>query len=98
MGKKCNAEVTPQVIWPIAKSFLMREVPRAPTVIRGASGLKFHPSDKANAIADTWEIQFTPHDLCDENHERRVEADVQTLLNTVDTNPLKVLDHVTYRK
>jgi hypothetical protein len=33
------------------------------------------------------EIQFTPHDLCDENHERRVEARVQALLDTVDNNP-----------
>jgi hypothetical protein len=33
------------------------------------------------------EIQFTPHELCDENHERRVEAKVQDLLETVDKNP-----------
>jgi hypothetical protein len=70
----------------------------APTAIHVASGLKFHPFNKANAIADTLEIQFTPHDLCDENHERRVEAHVQTLLHTVDTTPLKGLDHVKYRK
>jgi hypothetical protein len=87
--KISNAEVTPQAIWPIAKSLLKRDGPRAPTAIHCASGLKFHPSDKANAIADTLEFQFTPHDLCDENHERRVEADVQTLLHTVDTTPLK---------
>jgi hypothetical protein len=37
-------------------------------------------SDKANAIADCLENQFTPHDLFDENHERRVEARVQALL------------------
>jgi hypothetical protein len=84
--KISNAEVTPQPIWPIAKS-LLRDEPRAPTAIHGASGLKFHPSDKANAISDSLEFQFTPHDLCDENHERRVEADVQTLLNTVDMTP-----------
>jgi hypothetical protein len=30
------------------------------------------------------ENQFTHHDLCDENHERRVEARVQTLLEAVD--------------
>jgi hypothetical protein len=88
-----NAEVTP-----IAKSLLERDGQRASTTIHGASGHKLHMSDKANAIADCLEIQFTPHDLCDENHERRVEADVQTLLDTVDTTPpLKGLDHVTYR-
>jgi hypothetical protein len=29
------------------------------------------------------ENQFTPHDLCDENHELRVEAGVQALLEAV---------------
>jgi hypothetical protein len=62
-----NKKVTPQAIWPIAKSLLKRDGPRAPTAIHGASGLKFHLSDKANAIADCLEIQFTPHDLCDNN-------------------------------
>jgi hypothetical protein len=33
------------------------------------------------------EIQFTPHDLCDENHELQVEARVQALLNTTDNSP-----------
>jgi hypothetical protein len=32
------------------------------------------------------EIQFTPHDLCDENHEQQVEARVQALLETVNNN------------
>jgi hypothetical protein len=33
------------------------------------------------------ENQFEPHDLCDWNHERRVEARVQALLETVDKSP-----------
>jgi hypothetical protein len=37
----------------------------------------------------TLEIQFIPHDLCDENHERQVEVRVQALLETVDNSPLK---------
>jgi hypothetical protein len=84
-----NAEVTSQAIWPIAKSPLTRDGPRAPTAIHGVSGLKFLPSKKANAIADCLEIQFTPHDLCDENHKQQVEAKVQALLETVDKNLLK---------
>jgi hypothetical protein len=37
------------------------------------------------------EIQFTPGDLCDENHKRRVEARVHALLNTVDnSSPQKI--------
>jgi hypothetical protein len=61
--------------------------PRAPTAIHGVSFLKFHPTEKANAFADCLEIRFTPHDLCDENHERRVETRVQALLETADKKP-----------
>jgi hypothetical protein len=70
--KISNTEVTPQAIWLIAKSLLKRNGPRASSAIHGDSVLKFLPSEKANAIADCLEIQFTPHDLYDENHERRV--------------------------
>jgi hypothetical protein len=62
---------------------------RASTAIHGPSGLKFHPSEKANATADCLENQFTHHDLCDENHERQVEARVQALLKVVDNKPLE---------
>jgi hypothetical protein len=82
-----NTEETPQVIWPIVKSPINRDGPRAPTAIHGALGLKFHPMDKANAIADWLENLFTPHDLCDENHEWRVEARVQALLEAEDNPP-----------
>jgi hypothetical protein len=58
--------------------------PRTPTAIHGASGLKLHQSEKAYAIADCLEILVTPHDLCDQNHERRVGARVQALLKIVD--------------
>jgi hypothetical protein len=69
-----NCEVTPQSIWPI------------PTAIDGPLGLKFILLEEADAIADCLEKQFTPHDLCDENHERWVEARVQALLEAVDNN------------
>jgi hypothetical protein len=82
-----NSEVTPQAICPIAKSLVKRDRTRAPTAIHGASGLKFLPAQKANAIADCLENQFTHHDLCDENHERQWEARVQALLEAVDNNP-----------
>jgi hypothetical protein len=78
---------TPQAIWPIAKSLTNRDGPRAPTAIHGLLGLEYHPEHKANAIADCLENQFTPHDLCDENHERRVEARVQALFKAADNNP-----------
>jgi hypothetical protein len=77
-------EITPQAIWPISKSLLQRNEPRIPTSIHGPWGLKFHPSEKANAIADSLENQLTHHDLCHETHERRVEAGVQALLKAVD--------------
>jgi hypothetical protein len=57
--------------------------PRAPTAIHGSPSPKFHPSEKANAIAACLENQFTRHDLCDENHEWRLEATVQSLLEAV---------------
>jgi hypothetical protein len=81
-----NTEETPQAIWPIAKSLINSDGPMEPTAIHGAPGHKFHPRDKANAIADCLENRFTPHDLCDENHERRVEARVQSLLEAEENN------------
>jgi hypothetical protein len=42
---------------------------------------------KGNAIADCLENLFTPYDLCDENHERRVEAGEQALLEAEDNDP-----------
>jgi hypothetical protein len=76
--KISNTEVTRQAIWPIAKLLLKIDGPRVPTAIHGPSGIKFHPSEKAKAIADRLENQFTKHNLCDENHERGVEAKVET--------------------
>jgi hypothetical protein len=81
----------------IAKSLLKRNGPRTPTAIQVPLGLKFLPLEKASAIADRLENQFTPHDLCDENHEWRVEVGVQALLEAVDNNPQKEYDHVTCR-
>jgi hypothetical protein len=61
-----------------------RDGPRVPIAIHG---LKFLPLEEASATADCLENQFTPHDVCNENHERRVEARVQALLKAVDNNP-----------
>jgi hypothetical protein len=93
--KRSNAEVTPYGTLLFAKSSLKRDGPRAPTAIHGVPGFKFYPFEKGKAIADGLEIQFTPHDLCDGNHGWRVVARVQTLLETLDTSPLKGKDHVT---
>jgi hypothetical protein len=82
--KISNSEVTPHAIWVIAKSLLKRDGLRSPTAIHGPSGLKFHPSEKANAFADRLENQFTPHDFCDEIYEGQVETEVQALLEAVD--------------
>jgi hypothetical protein len=60
---------------------------RAPTAIHGASGLKFHPSQKASTIVDCLEIQYTPHDWIGGNHEWWVGARVQALLKDIDNNP-----------
>jgi hypothetical protein len=71
-----NTELTPQAIWPIAKSLTYRDGPKAPTALHCLLGLKYHPGVEANAIADCLENQFTPLDLCDEKQEQRVEARV----------------------
>jgi hypothetical protein len=74
---------------PIAKLLTNRDGPRAPTAIHGPLGIKFHPLEKANTIADFLEMQFTPDDLCEENHKWQVEARVQDLLEAVDIDPPK---------
>jgi hypothetical protein len=88
--KISNSEVTPQAIWPIVKSLLKRDGPRTPTAIHGVSGLKFHRFEKTNVISDCLKIQFTSHDLYDDNHERQVEVRAQTLLETVDNSPQRI--------
>jgi hypothetical protein len=77
---------TPE-IWPIAKYLTKRGGQRAAIAINGLLGLNYQPVDKAKAIADCLENQFTPHNLCEENHEQQVEAKVQALLEAVDSNP-----------
>jgi hypothetical protein len=84
--KIANTDVTPQAIWPVAKSLMKRDGAKKPTAIHGPFGLTFHPLEKANAIADCLENQFTLHDLCDENHKHQVEARVRTLLEAVENN------------
>jgi hypothetical protein len=65
---------------------MKRDGAKKTTVIHGPFGLTFRPLEKANAIVDCLENQFTLHDLCDENHKHQVEARVQTLLEAVENN------------
>jgi hypothetical protein len=82
-----NCEVTPQAIRPIAKSLIKRNEPKAQTAVHCNLGLKFHPLEYAKATADCLENQFTPHALCDDNHEWRVGARVKALFKAVYNNP-----------
>jgi hypothetical protein len=50
-------------------------------------GLKFHPQEKANPTAECLENQFIPHDLYEDDHERRVKARVQVMFEAVDNPP-----------
>jgi hypothetical protein len=68
-----NCEVTPQAIWPIAKSLTMRGEPKETTAIHGRLGPVFYPNEKANVIAIYLENLFTPHKVCVTDHERRVK-------------------------
>jgi hypothetical protein len=45
-------------------------------------------NEKVNVIAGCLENRFTSHDLCDENHERQVETNVEDLLASVGGTPL----------
>jgi hypothetical protein len=65
--KISNTEVTRQALWPNAKCLLKKDGPRAPTAIHCTWGLKFHPLEKAKAIAECLENKFTHHDVFGEN-------------------------------
>jgi hypothetical protein len=71
-----NCEVTPQTIFPIAKSLSNIGGPRASSAIHGLLDFIFYPLDEVNIIADCLENQFRAHDLCDCDHRRHVEAQV----------------------
>jgi hypothetical protein len=81
-------EVTPQALWPIAKPFMKRDGPKAPTAIHGPIGVTHQPNEEANVLADCLENQFISHYLCDENHERQVETTVQALFTSASGTPL----------
>jgi hypothetical protein len=63
---------------------MKRNGPKAPSAVHGLLGITYYPNEKANLIADCLEIQFTSHDLYDENHERQVETIVEAVLAHVD--------------
>jgi hypothetical protein len=48
---------------------MKRGGPKSPTAVHGLLGLMYHPLEKANAIVDCLENQFTPHDLCMSQHD-----------------------------
>jgi hypothetical protein len=79
-----NYIVTPQAIWPIAKSLSKSSGPKAPSAIHGPLGPVFYPIDKANITADCLETQFIAHDLCDCDCRGQVGAQVEALLASVD--------------
>jgi hypothetical protein len=56
----------------------------ATLAIHDPLGLNFNPLENAEAIADCLENQFTPHDLCDENHKGQLKTGVLALLEDVD--------------
>jgi hypothetical protein len=75
---------------------MKRDGPKVPGVVHGPLGITCHQNDKANSIGDCLENNFTSHDLCNENHERRVETGVQVLLTSVDDTRWGNQDLVTY--
>jgi hypothetical protein len=49
--------------------------------------LHFIQTKKANVMANYLENLFTQHELCDSDHERRVEARGQALRTAANENP-----------
>jgi hypothetical protein len=74
VGNINNCDVTPHAFWALAKSLTKRDRSKAPTTIHGSSVPIFLLSEKANVIAEYLENQFTPHYLCEEDHEQWVAA------------------------
>jgi hypothetical protein len=81
-----NCEVTPQAIWPIAKSLIKRGEPKAPSAIHDSSSPIFYQIDKANMITNCLEKQFRAHYLCDCDYRRYVENTVEALPATINEN------------
>jgi hypothetical protein len=79
-----NTPVAPQAIWPIAKSLIKRNRPKAPSAIHSPSGPIFYPIDKAYITAVCLENQFTVQDFCDCDCRWHVEAKVEALLATIN--------------
>jgi hypothetical protein len=79
-----NCEVTPQAIWPTAKSLTKRGEVKVPSAFHGPLGPISYPIDKANVIADCLENQFKAHDFCDGDNRRHLEAQAEALLATFD--------------
>jgi hypothetical protein len=53
-----NFEVTPQAVWPIAKSVMKRDGPNTSNSVHGPSKITYHTNEKANLNADCLETQF----------------------------------------
>jgi hypothetical protein len=53
-----NCEVTPQAIWPIAKSHRKRGEAKATTAIHGPLGPVFYPNEKSNVR--NWKLLRKP--------------------------------------
>jgi hypothetical protein len=67
----------------IAKFLTKWDVAKAASTIHGFLGFIVFPVNKASIIADRLEKQFAERDLCDSDHRRHVEAQVEGLLATI---------------
>jgi hypothetical protein len=58
-----NCEVTPQALWPIVKSLMKRDGPKAPATVHGPLGVTYHLNKEADTIANCLGNQFTSHNV-----------------------------------
>jgi hypothetical protein len=88
-----NCEVTPQALWPVAKSLMKRDGPKAPAAVHGPLGIIYHLNEEANVTVNCLEKQFTSHNLCDDNmsDEWRLESKFYSHLQTAPYWENKIL-------
>jgi hypothetical protein len=82
-------------VWFIVKFLTKRGGPEAATAMHVPLDSVFYPNERAYLIENCSENLFTPHKVCDTDHERRDEVRVQALLNTVNEPPTQLnFDHM----
>lgn len=69
---ECQQDITK--MWKLTRSMSKKFSAPPPTVIQAPTGQKYDPEDQANAIADSLEQQFRPHEIINIARKQEVET------------------------